>query len=289
MFKTAINHFSILTISLLFSLLLQSSYVNSSQLNEIHEQQRTDLFITLHTLRVSSFDILNDYYAFVSSGNGEYELIDVKSRINEFDSNNSLLLNILNESGIPYSEYEGLKNDSENFKNKVALLLKYSVEDGYTDMRVLQETVELSSALSKSVSVFLNKFRVSNTSQINLIRDCFELDLLLTKMQGIYLSRANFSDNQFTSSAVGDEDNDLERMTANLNQRMLELEASIKELNINEEELVILEKIQTKWFFIENLYMNYKEKSAPFIVHNQSSKISLLLSKFISLIYEKHS
>lgn len=236
-------------------------------------EAKTDLR-TLHQLQLDLLEVASQFHRYQGSeGNKKYYL-SINSKLDGVKKALTDTENALDKYGLS-QEAQALRNNSKQYLQNLNTALAsiknggfaaFSVIDAYLNAHdAIQTTLEESYQAINSASGYSVPARVADLRQLTLL------------MQRMYTKYIEVSSSQFGYTPRSGQENaeTIDELAARFSRDLESLKTAVP---VNSPYAPRINDVQTTWLFLEKSFVNYNEKSVPFLITKFGNQIIEQLS-----------
>ena len=168
-------------------------------------------------------------------------------------------------------ENKALKSNWKTMSKNLSIALAAIKRSGFAEFQVIDSYLSTSNEIIKSLDQSYEQVKESTGYKIPVIvRDLRKLTITMERMAAKYIERAN---SQFGAASRSDqEDTDtIDTLAARFSKNLNKVKLTTPTTSDRYEKL---SKIQTKWTFLEKSFLNYTERTIPYLVTKFGSQIT---------------
>ncbi len=172
-------------------------------------------------------------------------------------------------------EKKALKSNWKTMSKNLSIALAAIKRSGFAEFQVIDSYLSTSNEIIKSLNQSYEQIKESTGYKIpSVVRDLRSLTITMERMTAKYIERAN---SQFGASNRSDqEDTDtIDTLAARFSKNLNKIKSTTPTTSDRYE---TLSKIQTKWTFLEKSFLNYTERTVPYLVTKFGSQITKSLN-----------
>ncbi|OUR87928.1 hypothetical protein A9Q81_24785 [Gammaproteobacteria bacterium 42_54_T18] len=169
------------------------------------------------------------------------------------------------------AEKKALKNNWKTMSKNLSIALAAIKRSGFAEFQVIDSYLSTSNEIIKSLDHSYEQIKDSTGYKVPLVvQDLRNLTITMERMAAKYIERAN---SQFgASNRSGQEDTDtIDTLAARFSKNLNKIKLTTPTTSNRYEKL---SKIQTKWAFLEKSFLNYTERTVPYLVTKFGSQIT---------------
>ena len=168
-------------------------------------------------------------------------------------------------------ENKALKSNWKTMSKNLSIALAAIKRSGFAEFQVIDSYLSTSNEIIKSLDQSYEQVKESTGYKIPVIvRDLRKLTITMERMAAKYIERVN---SQFGAASRSDqEDTDtIDTLAARFSKNLNKVKLTTPTTSDRYEKL---SKIQTKWSFLEKSFLNYTERTIPYLVTKFGSQIT---------------
>jgi len=168
-------------------------------------------------------------------------------------------------------EEQALKSNWKTMSKNLSIALAAIKRSGFAEFQVIDSYLSASNDIITSLNQSYEQVKESTGYKVPaVVKDLRNLTITMERMAAKYIERAN---SQFgASSRSGQEDTDtIDTLAARFSKNLNKIKLSTPTTSDRYEKL---SKIQTKWAFLEKSFLNYTERTVPYLVTKFGNQIT---------------
>ena len=168
-------------------------------------------------------------------------------------------------------EKKTLKSNWKTMSKNLSIALAAIKRSGFAEFQVIDSYLSTSNEIIKSLDQSYEQIKESTGYKVpSAVQDLRNLTVIMERMAAKYIERAN---SQFGAANRSDqEDTDtIDTLAARFSKNLNKIKLTTPTTSDRYERL---SKIQTKWTFLEKSFLNYTERTVPYLVTKFGSQIT---------------
>ncbi|MCG8670335.1 MAG: hypothetical protein MI867_13030 [Pseudomonadales bacterium] len=228
----------------------------------------------LHNVQLDLLEVASQFHRFQGSeGNKKYYL-SITSKLDD-------LRNALSESEAALNRYtlapeaQAIKDNSQLYLQNLNTALSSIRNGGFADFSVIDAYLSANDAMLKSLKQGYTAIASTGSYKVPPLVIALRDQTLL--MQRMYAKYIEVSASQFGYTPRTDQENveTLDQLAARFSNDLEKLKANIP---VNSPYASRISDVKTKWLFLEKSFLNYNEKTVPYLITKFGKQIISELS-----------
>lgn len=239
-----------------------------------------EMLQTVHDTKLLVFETAAAFHKYQGSEGDPTNRKSIDAKVENLKNNLTSVENLLAELSLE-EEKSALQTQWTSLSKNLSIALAAIKRSGFAELRVVDSYLSTSDEIIAALDSGYEQIKNATGYQVPpVVQDLRNLTITMERMTAMYIERAN---SQFgATSRSGQEETDtIDTLAARFSKNLEKLKASTPTTPDLSDRLA---KIQTKWGFLEKSFLNYTERTVPYLVTKFGSQITKELNDMATTI-----
>lgn len=233
---------------------------------------------TVHDVKLLVFETAASFHKYQGSEGDPQNRKVVNEKVETLKNGLTSVENILAELSLE-EEKKALSNNWKVMSKNLSIAMAAIKRSGFAEFQVIDSYLTTSDEIVKALNQSYEQIKDATGYTVpDTVQNLRELTITMERMTAMYIERANSQFGAANRSSQEDADT-IDTLAARFTKGLGKLKA---ETPTTSELSNKISKIQTKWGFLEKSFLNYTEKTVPYLVTKFGRQITNELNSIAS-------
>jgi hypothetical protein len=225
---------------------------------------------TVHKAKLLVFETAASFHKYQGSEGDPSKRKTIDEKVAELKEQLTSVETLLADLSLE-EEKKALKSNWKTMSKNLSIALAAIKRSGFAEFQVIDSYLSTNNEIIKSLNQSYEQIKETTGYKVPpVVQDLRSLTITMERMTAKYIERAN---SQFgASNRSGQEDSDtIDTLAARFSKNLSKIKSTTP---ITSGRYETLSKIQTKWAFLEKSFLNYTERTVPYLVTKFGNQIT---------------
>ncbi|OUS25600.1 hypothetical protein A9Q99_20660 [Gammaproteobacteria bacterium 45_16_T64] len=229
-----------------------------------------EMLQTVHETKLLVFETAASFHKYQGSEGDPTNRKLIDENVITLKNSLTSVENLLAELSLD-EDKNSLKKNWKSLSKNLSIALAAIKRSGFAELQVIDSYLRTSDAIISVLDISYEQIKNTTGYKVPpVVQDLRDLTITMERMTAMYIERANSQFGAVSRSDQEDADT-IDTLAARFSKNLEKLKSSTPTTSDLSDRII---KIQTKWGFLEKSFLNYTERTVPYLVTKFGSQIT---------------